>query len=302
MTAVTPQALVELLTPPITLFLLVAVGLDLTVEDFRRVRERPGLIAAGVLLPPLLLPPLAVALIALVHPSPVIAAGLLLLVVCPIGGISNVYSATAGAATALSVTLTAASCAASVVTLPLATLWLQALNGGVSPYGAPARVVLTQLLVALLPPVLTGMAIRRRWPAAAADHRVKVQLVGFVLLAVLLVLVWASAAGQTSIGWASAAMVVGLFVVAAFALGAAIGSLCGGHAAERFTLAAEFATRNVAVALGVAVAAGSGRDVIWFAAVYFAVEIPLLVGAALAFRRAARDGAPHPGLVQLGGA
>jgi BASS family bile acid:Na+ symporter len=299
---VTPQALLDLLTAPITLFLLVAVGLDLTVADFRHVRARPRLIAAGVLLPPLLLPPLAVALVALVHPSPVIVAGLLLLVVCPIGGISNVYSATAGAATALSVTLTAVSCAASIVTLPLATLWLRALNGGVSPYEAPLRVLLVQLFAVLLPPVLAGMAIRYRWPAGAAAHRGTVHVIGFVLLAVLIVLVWASAADAAAIGWPSAVVVVGLFVLAAFALGTAIGWLCGGDAAERFTLAAEFATRNVAVALGVALAAGGGRELIWFAAAYFAVELPLLVGAALLFRRATRGGARGLALARLGGA
>jgi len=79
------QPLVDSASKLITLLLLVAVGLDLTLGDFRRVRERPGMVTAGVLLPPLLLPPLAIALIELVAPSPVIAAGLLLLAVCPSG-------------------------------------------------------------------------------------------------------------------------------------------------------------------------------------------------------------------------
>ena len=279
------QPLVDSASKLITLLLLVAVGLDLTLGDFRRVRERPGMVTAGVLLPPLLLPPLAIALIELVAPSPVIAAGLLLLAVCPIGGISNTYSMLARASTALSVTLTAVSCAAALVTIPAATALLERVWGHSSCYSAPIMALVMQLLVVLVPPVVGGMLIRARWPALATRHRPLVQGIAFALLAALLMLVIASGAGGAEIGWWSAVQLAVAFVVSAFLLGAVVGWLLGGRPADRFTFAAEFSTRNVAVALAIAMSVGGHREFVWFAAIYLAVEIPLLVLAAFVHRR-----------------
>jgi len=86
------QPFIDAASPLVTFLLLIAVGLDLTLRDFSRVRDRPGLVAAGVLVPPLLLPPLAVGLIHVVAPRPLFASSLLLIVTCPIGGLSIAYS------------------------------------------------------------------------------------------------------------------------------------------------------------------------------------------------------------------
>jgi bile acid:Na+ symporter, BASS family len=281
------QQLVEIASPVLTVLLLVAVGMDLETRDFRSVRERPGTVVTGVLLPALLLPPLAIVLIRLVQPTPMIAAGLLLLVVCPIGGLSNAYSVLARASTALSVTLTAVSCAAALVTIPLATALLDLLLGQAAPYSAPASTLAAQLLAVIVPPVAAGMAIRARWPALATRHRPLVQGTAFALLAILLLLVIASATDRTEIGWTSAGLLVAAFVGCAFVLGGTIAWLLGCSHADQFTFSAEFSTRNVAVALAVAASLGFQREFTWFAAIYLAVEIPVLVAAAVVYRRLA---------------
>jgi BASS family bile acid:Na+ symporter len=278
------QHLVDLAAPPITLLLLFAVGLELTPGDFRRVRDRPGMVAAGVLLPPLLLPLLAIALILLLDPAPLMASGLLLLVVCPIGGISNAYSALARASVALSVTMTAVSCGAAVVTIPGATALLERLLGHTAPYSAPTRALVTQLLLILVPAVAAGMLLRASWPALAARHRPLVQGIALSLLVTLVVLVVASAAGDPEVGWSSGVLLVVAFVVASFVLGALVAWALGGSPADRFTFSAEFSTRNLAVALAVAYAFGGQRDFVRFAAVYAMVEIPLVTAAALLAR------------------
>ena len=53
-----------------------------------------------------------------------------------------------------------------------------------------------------------------------------------------------------------------------------VNATIGGHRADRFTLAAELATRNVAVALGVAGARDTATAFIWFGALHLAVEAP----------------------------
>ena len=77
----------EIAVPVITILALLAVGLDLTQADFAKVRQRPGIVAAGLLSPLVMLPPLAVGLIAVFDPPPAVQGGLLLIAACPIGGI-----------------------------------------------------------------------------------------------------------------------------------------------------------------------------------------------------------------------
>jgi len=81
---------------------------DLTPAGYAQVRHQHRIVAAGLVGPLLLLPPVALLLIRLFSPTTDIRAGLLLIVACPIGGISNMYSYLAGASTALSM-LTGAS-------------------------------------------------------------------------------------------------------------------------------------------------------------------------------------------------
>jgi bile acid:Na+ symporter, BASS family len=86
----------EQLVPVIVMFALVAIGLELTPADFSHVRRRAGLLVAGLVAPVIALPLVAIALVQLFDPPRTIAAGVLLVAACPIGGISNTYSYLAG--------------------------------------------------------------------------------------------------------------------------------------------------------------------------------------------------------------
>ena len=75
-----------------------------------------------------------------------------------------------------------------------------------------------------------------------------------------------------------------LFVTASFAAGWAAGSVVRASDADRFTLAAEFATRNIAIATAIAVTALGRTEFAVFASVCFLTELPLML-AAVAVRR-----------------
>lgn len=279
------QDLLSLLIP---LLLLTAVGLDLRWQDFRPAREQPWIIAAGVLLPPIVLPLLALALIRGLDPSASAARGLLLLTACPIGGVSTTYSMLARANPALSVTLTTVSCLLGLLTMPLV---LAALSGtGVALESAPAGALVQQLAIVLLPPVALGMALRSRWPAASARWHPHIQIAAFALLVLLLSMIVTAATRSTTFGWPRALLLVGAFVGVAYALGAAGAQLLGTTRRDRFTLAAEFGTRNVAIGLAAAGAMGIARDFAWLAALYLAVEIPFMLTAAWLHRRRTAPG------------
>ena len=83
---------------------------------------------------------------------------------------ANVYTYLARASVALSVTLTAVSCLAAVLTTPLALAVFQAQVGESTGFPVPFGVLAGQLFLLLVLPVLTGMGIRRRWPATAGGN------------------------------------------------------------------------------------------------------------------------------------
>ena len=113
------KPLIDVSVIALTVLMMTALGLDLTGRDFARVRRQPGLVLGGLVGPLLLLPPTALALVWLLRPPPDVAAAVLLIAACPIGGIANTFTYLARASGALSITLTGLSCLLAAVTMPV---------------------------------------------------------------------------------------------------------------------------------------------------------------------------------------
>lgn len=263
---------------------LLAVGLDLAPEDFSRVKRAPLVVAAGLIAPLMLLPALAFALLRWFAPDPAVEAGLLLVASCPIGGISNTYSYLARASTALSVTLTGLSCVLAVVTIPLLTGTFERFLRDPLRVDAPVTTLLTQLVFILALPLAIGMVVRRRWPAWARARRPFFQRLAFVLLGLLLLLVLSVEARRVSEMLEDVVLLAAAFVTSSFAVGWLTGAAVRADAADRFTLASEFATRNVTIAVVIAVTLLGRLEFAVFASVYFLTELPIML-AAVAVRR-----------------
>ncbi|BCS33113.1 hypothetical protein TBR22_A23390 [Luteitalea sp. TBR-22] len=273
-------SVVALATPVITLLLLAAVGLDVRVADLAAIRQRPLLVVSGLALPVLAMPLLAWGLTRLLNPGAAVAGGLLLLSICPTGGLSTTYSLLARANAALAVTLAAVACVAAIVSIPLASAGLELLTGDGGPVPAPVGTLVRQVLLVFAPPIVLGMALRARWPVEAVRLLPVVQRAGFALLAVLMALVLADAASRPAVPWRAAITTMAAFVSLSFVIGIACARLLAAPADDRFVLGAVFATRNVAAALAVALALGRQAEFLWVAFVYLLVQIPLLSVAA----------------------
>jgi ACR3 family arsenite efflux pump ArsB len=76
----------------------------------------------------------------------------------------------------------------------------------------------------------------------------------------------------------------GAFVAVSFAIGWMAAMAGRADRRVRFTLAVEFATRNVAIATAVAVTLLQRVDFAVFATTYFLVELPLMLTAVAVFR------------------
>jgi len=267
--------------------LMLVVGSELTVADFRRVADDPGTALWGTLAA-VLLPPLAAAgLILAARPGPHVAAGLILLAACPSGALSNYYAYLARADLALSVTLTACSIVASLVTLPLvATVSLSLLVGGRGSVEVPAGRLLGPMALFIVLPVAAGMAARARRPELV--RRLAAPLRRVSLAAILALIVAVAVEQGVSFHDASlqlAALVLALTLVS-LALGLAVGRLVRAGAASRVTLAFELAARNVAIAVLLGVTAVGGPEFLVFGAVALLAQAPTLLVVAGICRRA----------------
>jgi len=280
------ETLAEIGPAVVTFGLMLVAGLDLVPADFVSLLRRPRVVLAGLIAPPLFLPLLALGLVALVEPPHEVEVGLLLVAASPIGGISTAYSYLARAAVALSVSLTAISCVLAPITLPAIAAGLEHASGHSLGFDVPIAVLALQVFGLLALPVGIGIAIRAAWPAAVARLRAQLQRLAFLALALLVALILAADLPGFVSRIGATAPLAALFVVGSFATGALVGRVATRDAGERFTLAAEFATRNLAVALAVAVTLLGDLAFTYFATTYFLIELALLL-VAIALRRGA---------------
>lgn len=281
------KPVLDVAIPVVTFLVMTIVGLDLTRADFERVRSRPRILAAGLLGPLVLLPPIALAVLAAVPMPEENRAGLLLLAVCPVGGISNTYNYLARASTALSVTLTAASCLLAVVTMPLLSRLFEAALGRPFGFRAPAGPLAAQILGMIVLPVACGMALRARAPDFAARHETAFRRAAFASVALLLGFVVLAERARFVAHLAASAGAAALFVVLAMAAGGLVAFAVRADRRERFTLSVEFATRNTPVAAAVAITLLGDTRFAVFAATYFFTEAVPILAAVAAFRSGA---------------
>lgn len=157
----------ELLLPMGLAFIMFAMGLGLKLGDFTRLARRPRAVALGLFVQMLLLPLLAFALLALFPMRPAYAVGMMILAACPGGVTSNMITHIARGDAALSITLTAISSLAGMVSTPLivgfALYWFM---GQTATVPAP-KMAIGVFLVSTLP-VITGMAAHHLAPGGAA--------------------------------------------------------------------------------------------------------------------------------------
>jgi BASS family bile acid:Na+ symporter len=278
------NAILDVGAPALAFTTLLAVGLELTPADFVRLRRIPLVVAVGLFAPPVVLPAVALALVWGFSPDPAVEAGLLLVAACPIGGISNTYTYLARASTALSVTLTGLSSVLAVGAIPALSGVFEHVLREPLRVGAPVATLGLQLVFMLAAPLGLGMGIRHRWPAWAQARRRWFQRLAWLLLGLLLLLILTIEAPRVAAMIEDAVLLATLFVMGSFATGWAAGTAARANDADRFTLAAEFATRNIAIATAIAVTLLGRTEFAVFASVYFLTELPIMLVAVAAWR------------------
>jgi BASS family bile acid:Na+ symporter len=263
---------------------MVIVGLGLTAEDFRRVARQPQLISAATLGQVLITPLIGHLLVRSLDLAPHLANGILLVVACPAGSMANLYAHLARANVALSVTLTAVSCLAGVLTLPVIMAVNQTYLGDPATFAVPASDVVGQLVLTLILPILTGMAIRRAYPSVADRYRHCLLGLSWGALILLLGFVVANAGESFAAALGETVVVVVALTSLSWVAGWVTGWAAGAAPADRFTVGMVFVVRNVGIATVIAVTVLGRVDFAVFATAYFVCQMPLALAAVAAFR------------------
>ncbi len=135
--------------------IMLAMGLTLEVEDFRRVLRRPAPIGLGAALQFVVMPTMGWSVAAAMGLPTEFAVGLILVSCCPGGVASNVISYLSLADVPASVSMTAVSTAASVAMTPLLTAWLAG-----SRIDVPAGGLLLSTFQVVVLPILAGLFLK----------------------------------------------------------------------------------------------------------------------------------------------
>ncbi|MEM1399181.1 MAG: bile acid:sodium symporter family protein [Pseudomonadota bacterium] len=152
----------ELFLPLALAFIMFALGLGLTFDDFARVATRPGDFLVGALCQLVLLPIVAFVLIGLWPMAPELALGVMIIAAVPGGVTSNMITALARGDVALSISLTAVISLVSVITIPLIVAFAHGYIFG-DESGREISVISTAIGVFLIVtvPVVLGLLTRQ---------------------------------------------------------------------------------------------------------------------------------------------
>ena len=153
---------IDIFLPLALAFIMFALGIGLTVQDFTRVARQPRDFLVGAMSQMLVLPLVALALVSLWPMPPELAVGLMIIAAAPGGVTSNILTSFARGDVALSISLTAVTSLLSVLTIPIiATAAYAHLIGDTADQDISiAGTALSVFAIATLP-VLIGLAVRR---------------------------------------------------------------------------------------------------------------------------------------------
>jgi bile acid:Na+ symporter, BASS family len=275
----------ESLLPVIVFLMMAIVGTEISRGQLTASMRMRRALVGGTVGQLLLLPVLAVLVVWLLQPHPVLAGGLLLVAVSPGGVLSNYYCSVARLNVAFSVTLTTVSGFVALATMPLLFAAVVPAALGVEAFGVPVGEMTTRLLLFLLLPVAVGMALRHLFPAALERGGQVLRVSGLGLLVLFLALVFVDQRHAVAAMFGEALLLTFTFTLLALLAGWFSGGILQLNQTDRAVLAIEFAVRNVGIAALLALATFQQPEFAAFGALFLLFQAPVLILALLLRRR-----------------
>ena len=283
-------AFASILVPLALTTLMLGLGVTLELRDFRRVVQRPRLVALGLSAQLLLLPTLGTGIAVLSGLPEPFALGLVILTLCPGGALSNTLCHLVRADVALSVTLTAIASLATPFTLPLLYGWAAGFWTGAEPgLSLPIGATMARLIGVSIVPIVLGMVLRRGLGASAQSSEAPVRIVSAALFLAVVSGIVVQNRDALLAGLGSVGITVLALNVTAVAIGVLLARL--GHASRASTVAIgiEVGMQNAATATFVSMTLLGDATMALVAAVYALVMLPSAVLLGMVGRRGVHE-------------
>ncbi len=270
---------------------MITVGMELRLAQFKTLLATPRLPLLGTLVHTFSFPALAVALILLIRAGDIAIGeatviGILLIAACPSGGFSNVLVLLARANLPLSITLTFISTVLSFATVPLLMMGFGFLLTDLAqPISLPVGATLLQLVVLILLPTGLGMWLRVIKPNFTAHYLKRLQNAGQVALYICVAMLIAENFETVIAGIGDALPWSILLCVLNIGLCYQLSKMFGLVVEDRITVALEGSVRNLAVALLIAVNVGQPSAIAVLPTVYFLAVLGVAIVFAKTWRR-----------------
>ncbi|WP_300392156.1 bile acid:sodium symporter family protein [uncultured Psychrobacter sp.] len=255
---------------PICLFLIMmGMGLTLVVNDFKRVVKFPKAVSIGLANQLIMLPLIGFALANIMSLRPEYAVGVMLLVLCPGGTTSNLFTFLAKGDVALSVTMTAIASVITVFTIPIVLSFsLVYFMGAGTEFQLPIAKTMISLFVITILPISIGMIIKRYKPKLADSSQVLVSRFGVTFLAMLVVFLSYVQRDIIVDAFVNTGPVSLILNLVTMALGYFSSKLLGLNLAQRTSITMEVGLQNSTLSIFMALTLLSNYDMSMTPAIY----------------------------------
>jgi BASS family bile acid:Na+ symporter len=262
--------------------MMITVGLGVSFSDVLGVAKSWRLVARALVGNYILVPSAAVGLLLLFHANAMVAAGFLIVAVCPGAPYGPPFTALAKGNVTLAVGLMFILAGSSAVIAPLLLGFLLPIMAGNTPLKVNVLKMVVSLLGAQLLPLCLGLWVRHRYPEVAArlkkpGGRLSTAL-NVLLLGVILSVQFRMLAGIRARGY------LGMLCLLLATI--AIGGLMGGKTAETSkSMMLTTAVRNVGVGLVIATSSFPGTPAISATTAYAVFQTILIALFAVSLGR-----------------
>jgi BASS family bile acid:Na+ symporter len=259
----------DVILPLALAFIMFALGLGLTGEDFLRVARQPRDFFVGAFSQIILLPIIAFILVKIWPIAPELAIGVMIIAAAPGGVTSNLLTYFAKGDVALSISLTAIISLLCVVTIPFIVLTSIGLLGDTSITQDISLLSMARdMFLIVTVPVILGMLFRRLIPTTATRFEPMAKKVSMVLF--VLVLLGAIVAEKENIVsyFAQAGLITLLLNVIMMIVAFYIAQLLGSGNEQKKCITIECGLQNGTLAIFVATSIFGGGAYVIPAATY----------------------------------
>ena len=262
------MGIITVLLPLALAIIMIGLGLELTLNDFKRVSKHPKAVLIALFCQLVILVGVAFILCKVLSLPPLLAVGLMLLAASPGGSTANLFSYLFKGDIALNISLTAINSVVAAVTLPLI------MNFSILHFMQESQQIalplskIVQVFAIIIVPVGIGMLIRHYAPKLTEKLNKPLRIFAVIfLIAIIVLAIFAErqniATYLTQVGLATA-----LFCAFSLSIGYFVPRLLGISSTQARACAFEIGIHNSTLAMTIALTVMANTTIAMPAAVY----------------------------------